>query len=369
MNPTRILFILKRRDGYGENSGCSGSYSVSSFSSGLANSVNFLVQMLNSAGLLARSVEVTDNNDIDREVTNFKPTHVVIEALWVVPEKFEVLSRLHPNVSWIVRLHSEIPFLANEGVAVDWIKRYVDFGNESGKLVVAANSPRALRDVQEIIKAQYDTTDKDGPKWLNSIVVYLPNWYPANDSVTPAPTRDGKILNIASFGAIRPFNNQLMQAIAAIRFADSQNKTLNFHINYTRQEQGGGNNFKNLEALFHDTPHQLLEHAWLSHTDFIEYLKTGIDIGMQVSFTETFSIVAADMVNAGLPVVVSSEIPWSFFLSYAEPTDSNDIFTTLMRVTSWPFRSFSIKQNLRGLKTYSKKAAAIWLAYFGNPKV
>lgn len=356
----KVLFILKRREGYGE-------YGASGFSSGLANSVSFLVKMLNEVGVEAVSVEVTDNNDIDREVTRFAPTHVVIEALWVVPEKFEVLSRLHPNVSWIVRLHSEIPFLANEGVAVDWIKRYIDFGNESGKLVVAANSLRALRDIREIVKAEYDTTDAGGQKWLNSLVVYLPNWYPVAKVAPITQRHDDENLHIACFGAIRPFKNQLMQAIAAIRFADSQNKTLHFHINYTRQEQGGSNNFKNLESLFNGTPHELVEWKWLSHDDFVAGLEL-IDIGMQVSFTETFSIVAADMANARLPIVVSSEIPWSFFLSYTDPTDSNDIFLALSRVTSWPFRSISIKQNFRGLKAYSKKSAATWLSYFGNPK-
>ena len=34
---------------------------------------------------------VVDNNGIDKEITEYKPTHVFIEGLWVVPEKFDVL--------------------------------------------------------------------------------------------------------------------------------------------------------------------------------------------------------------------------------------------------------------------------------------
>jgi hypothetical protein len=36
-------------------------------------------------------VVVLDNNEIDKYVTKYKPTHVIIEALWVVPTKFHIL--------------------------------------------------------------------------------------------------------------------------------------------------------------------------------------------------------------------------------------------------------------------------------------
>jgi hypothetical protein len=78
--------------------------------------------MLVANGVDSTIIEVIDNNGIDREVTKYKPTHVIIEALWVIPSKFEILTKLHPNVKWIIRLHSEIPFLANEGIAMEWMK-------------------------------------------------------------------------------------------------------------------------------------------------------------------------------------------------------------------------------------------------------
>ena len=72
--------------------------------------------------IVASFVQVVDNNDIDREIVKFQPTVVIIEAFWVVPDKFDILKILHPKVVLVVRNHSEIPFLANEGVAFEWLQ-------------------------------------------------------------------------------------------------------------------------------------------------------------------------------------------------------------------------------------------------------
>ena len=75
----KILFICKRRnDKYG-------------VSFGLINSCMFVCNALSKYNIESKTITVTDNNDIDREVSVYKPTHVFIEALWVVPEKFHIL--------------------------------------------------------------------------------------------------------------------------------------------------------------------------------------------------------------------------------------------------------------------------------------
>ncbi len=66
----KILFILKYRYNYG--------YDKINLSSGLRNSVEMLVNMLNTHGIEAKCSVVIDNNAIDREVTIFKPDIVVI---------------------------------------------------------------------------------------------------------------------------------------------------------------------------------------------------------------------------------------------------------------------------------------------------
>ena len=81
----KVLFILKKRQ--------SSHTGYDSVSSGLLNSARFVSDMLNKNGIESNLVEVQDNNCIDREVSKYRPTHVIIEALWVVPSKFETCTR------------------------------------------------------------------------------------------------------------------------------------------------------------------------------------------------------------------------------------------------------------------------------------
>jgi hypothetical protein len=327
---SRVLFILKFRHGYG----------IQYHSSGLFNSATMISSMLLAAGIESKVVEVTDNNDIDREVTQYQPTHVIIEALWVVPEKFDVLVELHPSVRWIVRLHSELPFLAQEGMACSWILQYSKHPN----VQVAFNSKRIL-DFFEGIKVK---------------TLYLPNYFPVVDD--PIDEHDSDtVINIGCFGALRVLKNQLAQAAAAIEFADNEGKQLRFHINGASDREDGSEILKNLRALFAGTKHTLVEHAWLNPADFSAVLKQ-IDIGMQVSFSETFNMVSAQMVCMYLPVVLSKEIQWASSLSQADPTSVDDIVGSLRRVTgvsSW----LAKKLNIAGLSNYANKSKKIWLHY------
>ena len=139
----RILFILKRREDFNPVK-----HSPLGLSTGLFNSASFMDDMLKNLGIESALEVAIDNNCIDRLVTKHKPTHVIIEALWVVPSKFAILTKLHPNVKWIVRLHSEMPFMAGEGMAMDWIGDYVTYP----QLIIGVNAPRMLDEVQTYLK-------------------------------------------------------------------------------------------------------------------------------------------------------------------------------------------------------------------------
>ena len=66
------------------------------------------------------------------------------------------LRRLSPKIKWTVRVHSEIPFLSNEGNAVAWIAAYLKQGIE-----VAFNSNETVLDFE-----------------IMGSVSYLSNFYP-----------------------------------------------------------------------------------------------------------------------------------------------------------------------------------------------
>jgi len=333
---TKILFVVKKRtlphyDQIGKT-----------VSTGLKNSAGFVVQMLNSLGDFdAKLVEVNDNNDIDRQVNLFKPDVVVIEALWVVPEKFDVLKKLHPEVKWVIRLHSDTPFLANEGVALEWIQNCARVDN----VWIAANSFRIFKELQHIIG--------------HHNVILLPNFYPLNKYHGPNYKKEPGIIDISCFGAIRPMKNHLIQAMAAMRFADSKRMKLRFHINGNRCEGHGDPVLRNLRALFQtSTKHELVEHPWLDHLDFLDLIST-MDISMQVSMSETFNIVSCDAVSCGVPVVVSPEIDWVNSIFYAQATNSISIINALSR--AWLGRFINLqKTNYWGLDEANQEAQYRW---------
>jgi hypothetical protein len=341
----RYLFIVKYREDSGGHCAYDGTLNCYG---GLYNSAAFVVQMLNSIGIWARLVQVCDNNGIDAAVDHYKPTTVVIEALWVVPSKFAVLEKLHPKVKWIVRCHSEIPFIAYEGVAMEWLLAYMTHANVS----IANNSIYGARDFMAIIQAA-------NPKWsaieVGKRVKYLPNWYPAIEK--KAKKAASAILNIGCFGAIRPLKNHLLQALSAIEFARQLGKKLHFHVN-GRTEQGGESVLNNLRALLPGTGNELVEHEWEPRGQFLGTM-SGMDVSMQVSFSETFDITAADSAALGIPLVTSNEVTWASPLSQAETTNAGSIVERLKTVTGVG-KGLIADENLRRLQAYSKQSEVVW---------
>lgn len=351
----RVLFITKHRTVVDE-----AGYSHGGMSSGLLNSARFVAQMLARHGAAAEVVQVVDNNAIDREVHRFQPNLVIIEALWVIPEKFVVLTKLHPDVKWVVRLHSNTPFIANEGSAIEWLIQYLDY-----KMVdIHANAPEMFESLKFFLKEKYKTSlDLQGEVIdVDARVKFLPNFYPVDWSIKRDHRPDPKCINIGLFGAARPMKNALLQAISAMRFADSIDKVLRLHINTGRTENNGAGTLKNVRSLFsRQSTHVLVEHPWMPHAEFLEVVKQ-MDVCMQVSFSETQNIVTADAVNQNVPIVVSSEINWASRLSWAHPTDPDSIVSRLRLVLLADRLGLQMLNKL-GLDWYSEKSEIMWLDF------
>lgn len=332
----RLLFVSKQKHIY-------SNVTNTPISSGLYNSAQFVVNMLNHNKIEAKLVNVVDNNAIDKEVSLFKPTHVIIEALWVVPEKFEVLQKLHPKVKWIIRLHSEIPFIANEGIAIEWIYKYLNYKN----VIIASNSENMTKQLNIL---------------LGRDIMYLPNYYPVYDSHNRPCIKD--YIDIGCFGAIRPLKNQLIQAIAAIELGNDLNRSIHFNINANRIEGKGEPILKNIENLFINNPkHKLIKHEWMDHHNFINVVKE-MDLGMQLSYSETFNIVAADFVNNNIPVVVSPEIFWVSNWFKADPNSVDEIKNKMKFALRYGNTFLFKNLNKNKLKEYNCVSKNTWLDVF-----
>jgi hypothetical protein len=329
----KLLFICKKRPSH---------YGASY---GLYNSCRFLVNALKHIGIEAKFVEVIDNNYINAEVASYKPTHVFIEALWVVPSKFNVLIPLYPKIQWYVRLHSNTPFLANEGMAIEWIKEYSELHKVYPQFHIASNSRRMIEDLKQAL----------GIKCL-----YAPNIYCPDPEDKPAPTShpESNIFKAGCFGAIRPLKNHLIQAKAAMAFANELGKTLEFHINHTPVETQGESVYRNLLALFKGSKHKLIEHDWYFHPEFLKLVQS-MDMGLQVSLSETFNIVAADFAYLNVPVIGSPEIEWMNSMYQAKPTNLDNILAHMW--LAWIGRKINLQRvNEWGLRGYNESSLEAW---------
>lgn len=347
----KVLFILKRREDFNAQT-----HNKIGLTTGLYNSASFVNDMLNEAKIESKMVVVTDNNDIDREVTAYKPTHVIIEAVWVIPSKFYELQKLHPEVTWIIRIHSEMPFMANEGMSMGWFGDYSEYKN----VVIAVNSPRMLREVR-VYLAIKNRWNKDT---VERKVIYLPNYYPQTYQKPKKIDREAEEINIGCFGAVRPLKNQLLQLLASIEFAERIGKRVTFHVNAGRVEMKGEPVLHNMRGVFeHMYPrgHRMVTHQWKTREDFLQICRA-MDIGMQVSLSETFNIVAADFVSQGVPVVTSKEIPWSFYKFNADPVDSKDIVRCL--AATYDYSWWNTKINQWKLTKYTNHTRKVWTKYF-----
>ena len=342
----RVLFLVKNRSAYG---------SEAPLTSGLYNSARMACEMVKRLGVTAEIQHCIDGDFIEAAAVRFSATHVIVEAFWVTPAKFAELARVLPNVRFIVRNHSETPFLANEGIAFQWALAYLAQG-----VAVAPNAPRMLSELRFLARSVRPNLDDDG---IAALTPFLPNYYGVREEPPRPLNADKAVVDVGCFGAIRPMKNQVLQAIAALRFADRVGKRLVFHINADRLENGGEPVLKSLRAIFAAGDHELREHPWYDHDAFLS-LMLSMDLVCQVSFSETFCIVAADAASEGVPVVCSPEIPWASTLFTADPTSSEDIADKMHTAYSVKLQSPAFNPALEGIRLYNKATRKRWAEAF-----
>jgi hypothetical protein len=340
----KVLFLIKNQSEYG--------IYVGKPKAGLYNSANFVKEAISTLEGIEAFIEYCiDGNDVDRKLATFKPDLCIIEAFWVTPEKMREVQKLHPTVKFTVRSHSKIPFLATEGIAFDWLREYNKIPNVS----ISFNNVETFDNMNDIGLNNY----------------FLPNIYKPVEKVTlNGITRlksflngpkylDKDIIKIGCFGAIRPLKNQLNQAVAAIMFGDANDINIEFYVNAGRIEQRGEEVLKNLQGLFKDTPHKLVELGWYDHAEFLTNV-SDMDVCLQVSFTESFNIVSADSVYMGVPIVVSKEIDW-MKNNIADPNNALGIANQIKNCLQ--YRDIIVKKNLKNLHNYNVDALDIWAKF------
>jgi hypothetical protein len=323
----RILFLLKDRH-----------YSPSKGSYGLINSASQVAEFLTDLGNTCEVITVNDSNGIDKECFRFKPDVVILEALWVTAHKLHELMEIkrYHHIQWIIRVHSDIGYLSTETKGLKHLNDYIHLIDEMGtdKITISVNNEKFAKALSNAMDYKF---------------TYLPNII-TTYKVHEVDRRHKEHIDIGCFGALRLLKNQCFQAICAIEAANRLGKELHFHITPSKATDVDPV-LMNLEQLFKGSKHSLIIHEWMDTKDFHKLIRK-MDIGMQLSYTESFNIVAADFVNNDKLILVSDAVSWlpSFFK--ASTTDYTSVVNKIL--------SLYYYRNNRYVKLYAKRSLVLY---------
>jgi hypothetical protein len=309
-------------------------------------------KVLRKLGIHADPKGVWPQTQIEDELLKEAYTHAVIEAPWVSMEYLGQLLSKFPNVHFVVRTHSQIGFLQVEPGAIKNVRDMIVMQDGVLNLSVATNS-KAL---------EYFLS-----KTYRGKITYLPNLYDL-ERTTRKRDKDHSYrkLVIGSFGALRLLKNHLTAAAGAMLIAERRGCDLEFWINVGREENSGKTDvLPSLRNLFQNLPWaKLVEQPWEEWASFRRTV-SHLDLLMQVSFTETFNITAADAVAENVPVVCGDAIEWLPPGWKAIPDNAEDVARVGMQLLSDPSSS---EDGYKALAKYVTDGKERWLEYLdSNP--
>ena len=284
-----------------------------------------------------KSVDALHRDDAMISIAKYNPEKVIIEGLWLNAQDIKTMEKLFPKSTFYVRTHSKVPFLVVDGMASEYLNQY-DRAN-----------------IKVIFNHQY-TYDALNPIYPKTIV--LENLY--SKPFRKIEFKEKDTADIVCMGAIRMMKNQYTQAIAAVHFAKAIGKKLRFHLNTTRVEGAVTAAVTNIKRILEDRcGFQVVDIPWLDPEEVLDYCQN-MDIGMQLSFTESFNIVTADYITAGLPIVVSKEIDWVREESITE-IDNIPKIVEAMKIA---YKNQElVEENQRLLSQYHARAKVKWIDF------
>lgn len=238
-------------------------------------------------------------------------THVVINnPRFVSPQQFEEMSRKFIDTEFVQLSHSGLAYLSIDTHGVINIRKVLDMETALHNVRIAGNNPRFVT-------------------WINgnfgADCLLLPNLYDIYSFRNPVPARACyNPLRIGSFGAGRPWKNQLVAAEAAVTLSRRLGVNVELWINSGHWDTEGKHNAARKE-LCEDLPGtRIVEIGWQAWPKFRRTVGA-MDIMLSPSFDETFCVVVADGIAEGVPSVVTGAFEWTPRHWWADPWDQASV--------------------------------------------
>jgi glycosyltransferase involved in cell wall biosynthesis len=278
-------------------------------------------------------------------------THVIISSpAWIQPADFGWFSFTYPEIEFVQLNHSGTAYLSIDKYGIRNIRQVIDLELSTHNVRVAFNNPR-------------------GTDWSSGAFGYdallLPNLYDTESFVTPAPPRkDHDPLRVGSFGAGRPWKNQLTAAEAAVQLARRLGVPLELYVN-TKRPDGGERMIESRKELFDGLPGcKIVEVPWAPWPKFRDIVAQ-MDILFSPSFDETFCVVAADGIAEGVPSVTTPALEWTPRNWWCEPWDPSSIVRVAMGLLHDPHPVHDARISLT---KFVNNGVNLWLKYLLKDK-
>ena len=119
--------------------------------------------------------------------------------------------------------------------------------------------------------------------------------------------------------------------------------------------------------MFNGINHKLIEHKWMPHNNFIELIRS-MHLGMQLSYTESFNLIACDFIANGIPIVISDTINWGPDFYKASTIDMEDVIDKLHLLYDGRNKKDRQKSAYTFLSQYEKAAEMAWTSFIEHNK-
>ncbi len=315
---------------------------------GIGNTCRNIANVLNQHGHRSEVWPIAGGDTLEARLIQegSEVTHVVVAAPFIPSGWMGRLSQGFPDIKFSVTSHSNVGFLQAESAAIRLMREYSDLAVLEHNFHAAANSIRLV----EAFNAAY-----------GRFVIHLPNLY----DLASTPQARGKLgsrgtLNIGSFGALRVQKNFTSAAWAALGIARRLRIPLRFHINLGRTDSNGDVVERAIRASIENVPGaELVPVSWASPLEF-RRIVAQMDLLLQPSYTETFSMVTADAIAEMIPVVVTEAMEWCPDDWKAESDDVVDIRNVGLGLLS---NGYAAEEGYQALLRYNGAGLRQWVSF------
>jgi glycosyltransferase involved in cell wall biosynthesis len=273
-------------------------------------------------------------------------THVIVSApSWIQPNQFSMLSQDWPDIIFVQLNHSGCAYLSIDKYGIRNIREVAAASEMNHNVKVAANNERVCKFINALCG-------------VNSL--YLPNLYDLDGFVHHREKRLGGTLRIGSFGASRPWKNQLTAAEGAIMIANELGVNLELYVNSKRPD-GGERMIESRLEMFDGLPNaKIVDVPWASWSKFRDITRN-MHLLIQPSFDETFNVCTADGIAEGVPSVTTSALEWTPPSWWAHPEDPSDIASRGLGLLTGSHSA--IREGRTALEKYVQFGLHRWLEF------